>query len=258
MKTILTILLTFFSITIRTNTQPSSGPYPVPSTSSGPSSLATNVVSGIGITNATIINAFITNSVFAGNGGNITNLNASNIMSGTLLLGQLPSAVVTNFSTTPTFIVATFIQTNTDHNYIMANEGKLFGTNINGTFSLGDGSLMVSQKVFATNGFNSLSSAPGFTGNGSGLNNVTASALSIYRAGTTNIANLTVGQTVQVLFNTPFPPNTTYALSTAITSPEATAASVNCTLLTTNGFLETVVGLSTGTFTNTYIGIPYQ
>ena len=58
----------------------------------GNAALATNVVSGIAITNA-----FITNSVFAGNGGGLTNLNASQL-SGTIALAQLPAAVVTNSS----------------------------------------------------------------------------------------------------------------------------------------------------------------
>lgn len=57
----------------------------------GNAALATNVVSGINITNA-----FITNSVFAGNGGGLTNLNASQLAGGTIPLAQLPGAVVTN------------------------------------------------------------------------------------------------------------------------------------------------------------------
>ena len=57
----------------------------------GIAALASNVVSGISITNA-----FITNSVFAGNGGSLTNLNASHLASGTIPLAQLPGSVVTN------------------------------------------------------------------------------------------------------------------------------------------------------------------
>lgn len=56
--------------------------------------LASNVVSGISITNA-----FLTNGVFAGNGAGLTNLNAANLASGTLALSQLPTAVVTNGAT---------------------------------------------------------------------------------------------------------------------------------------------------------------
>jgi hypothetical protein len=58
----------------------------------GNAALATNVVAGIAITNA-----FITNSVFAGNGAGLTNLNASQL-SGTITLAQLPAAVLTNNS----------------------------------------------------------------------------------------------------------------------------------------------------------------
>ena len=50
----------------------------------GNAALASNVVSGISITNA-----FITNSIFAGNGASVTNLNANNLTSGTVPLGQL-------------------------------------------------------------------------------------------------------------------------------------------------------------------------
>jgi hypothetical protein len=46
-------------------------------TNAGTAVLATNVVSGIGITNA-----FVTNSVFAGNGTGLTNLQATNIVGG--------------------------------------------------------------------------------------------------------------------------------------------------------------------------------
>jgi hypothetical protein len=60
----------------------------------GNAALATNVISGIGITNA-----FITNSVFAGNGGGLTNLNATQLSSGTIPLAQLPAAMVTNTET---------------------------------------------------------------------------------------------------------------------------------------------------------------
>jgi hypothetical protein len=65
----------------------------------GNAALASNVVSGIDITNAFITNAVITNSSFAGNGGGLTNLNASQLSGGTIPLAQLPSAVITNNET---------------------------------------------------------------------------------------------------------------------------------------------------------------
>ena len=45
----------------------------------GNAALASNVVSGIAITNA-----FITNSIFSGNGAGVSNLNASKLTSGTV------------------------------------------------------------------------------------------------------------------------------------------------------------------------------
>ena len=59
----------------------------------GNAALATNVVSGIAITNA-----FITNSVFAGNGSGLTNLNAAK-MTGTFTGNVIgPASTATNFS----------------------------------------------------------------------------------------------------------------------------------------------------------------
>jgi YVTN family beta-propeller protein len=63
----------------------------------GRAALASNVVAGI-----TITNAFITNSVFAGNGAGLTNLNASQFSSGSIPLAELPAAVITNNSATLT------------------------------------------------------------------------------------------------------------------------------------------------------------
>jgi len=61
----------------------------------GNAALASNVVSGIAITNA-----FITNSVFAGNGGGLTNLSVpATSLTGTIPLTQLPGAVLTNNQT---------------------------------------------------------------------------------------------------------------------------------------------------------------
>jgi len=61
-----------------------------------PASVITNGASGV-----TLTNAFLTNSVFAGSGAGLTNLNASTITSGILPLTQLPAAVVTNNESNP-------------------------------------------------------------------------------------------------------------------------------------------------------------
>ena len=87
----------------------------------GSAALASNVVAGIAITNA-----FITNSVFAGNGGGLTNLNASQLAGGTIPLAQLPAAVVTNNET---------------------------GVNISGAFS-GNGANVTNVNAAALNGLN--------------------------------------------------------------------------------------------------------
>ena len=60
------------------------------SANGGNAALATNVVAGLSITNA-----FITNSVFAGDGGGLTNLNAAQL-TGTIPLARLPASVLTN------------------------------------------------------------------------------------------------------------------------------------------------------------------
>ena len=60
----------------------------------GNAALASNVVSGISITNA-----FITNSVFAGNGGGLTNLNASQLAGGTVPTSVLPGFQGINYQT---------------------------------------------------------------------------------------------------------------------------------------------------------------
>jgi hypothetical protein len=64
----------------------------------GNARLASNVVNGIALTNAFLTNALITNSVFAGDGGGLTNLNASQLSSGVIPLAQLPGTVVTNLN----------------------------------------------------------------------------------------------------------------------------------------------------------------
>lgn len=82
----------------------------VTATTAATATLASNLVSG-----ASILNAFITNSTFAGNGGGLTNLNASQLhgsvpsasltsvpaasLTGTVPLAELPSAILTNKET---------------------------------------------------------------------------------------------------------------------------------------------------------------
>ena len=67
----------------------------------GNAALASNLVSGIAITNA-----FITNSVFAGNGANVTNVNANNLSTGTVPLARL-SGITSNQLDAATWQLAT-------------------------------------------------------------------------------------------------------------------------------------------------------
>lgn len=98
-----------------------------------------------------------------------------------------------------------------------------------------------------------------FNGNGAGLTNLNDSAID-YRAGFTNINNLALGTTVQIVFSSPFPPaiGAQYSITGSFITTPATAAAISFSNLTTNGCLETITGLSTGSETNTFYAIPYQ
>ncbi len=92
----------------------------------GNAALASNVVSGIAITNASITNAVITNSTFTGNGNGLTNLDATQLSSGVIPLARLPVSVVTGGET---------------------------GVTLSGTFS-GNGAGLTGVNAAALNGFN--------------------------------------------------------------------------------------------------------
>jgi hypothetical protein len=111
----------------------------------GCAALATNVVSGISITNA-----FITNSVFAGNGGGLTNLNA------TQLTGTVPLANLSGITGSQLDAAAWQLATN-------LNGGRAaLATNVVAGLSI--------TNAFITNSV--------FAGNGGGLTNLNASQLS--------------------------------------------------------------------------------
>jgi len=114
--------------------------------------LATNVVSGIAITNA-----FITNSVFAGNGGALTNLTAG------ALTGTIPSALLSNLTS----------------NQLTAATWQL-ATNLNGGYAAL--ATNVVSGIAITNAFITNST---FAGNGGGLTNLIPANLS---AGTAAIS----------------------------------------------------------------------
>ena len=95
----------------------------------GSAALASNVVAGIAITNA-----FITNSVFAGNGGGLTNLNASQLTS----IGNTSAGATNNFFIGTSGNSATSGQGNTAVGLqaFQADTGGSFNT-VNGYQALG-------------------------------------------------------------------------------------------------------------------------
>jgi len=117
----------------------------------GNAALATNVVSGINITNA-----FIANSIFAGNGAGLTNFNATN------LVGTIPNG---RLSTNVALLNGTNLFTGTNH---------------------------FAGVTILTNGNNIVNGT--FAGNGGGLTNVNAAALggigptSVWQLGGNNVA----------------------------------------------------------------------
>jgi hypothetical protein len=86
----------------------------------GNAALASNLVAGIGITNA-----FITNSIYAGNGGGLTNLNASKLTSigntnvgaaGNFFVGPAGNSTVSGFNNTATGVHALAADINGNNN----------------------------------------------------------------------------------------------------------------------------------------------
>ncbi len=120
-------------------------------TTANTAELASNVVSGIRITNA-----FITNSIFAGNGGGLTNLNPANLSSGTAAINISGNAATATSATTAgsatTAVIATTATT--------ANTAELASNVVSG--------------INITNAYITNST---FAGNGGGLTNLSASQL---------------------------------------------------------------------------------
>jgi hypothetical protein len=166
----------------------------------GSAALASNVISGIAITNASLTNALITNSTFAGNGNGLTNLDATQLSSGVIPLPRLPGAVITNNDTSSVNLIGTFsgngaglTALNADNlstgtvplaqlSGITSNQLAVatwqMATNLNG----GNAALAsnVVSAIAITNAFitNALITNSTFAGNGNGLTNLDATQLS--------------------------------------------------------------------------------
>ena len=134
----------------------------------GPASLASNVVAGLSITNA-----MITNSIYAGDGGGLTNLRAT-ALAGTVALAQLPSAVVTN-----TRSGVTLNGTFSGNGLGLTN---LSAANLTGTLGLAQIPTLV-----VTNNKTGVTLTGTFSGNGAGLTNLNAANLA---GGTLALARL--------------------------------------------------------------------
>jgi formylglycine-generating enzyme required for sulfatase activity len=144
----------------------------------GNAALATNVVSGIGITNA-----FITNSVFAGDGGGLTKLNASQLSSGVLPLRQLPAGVVTN-NQSGVSLNGTFTGNGGGLTSLNVNASQLSGTIVN--------SQLASSSITVTAGTGLSGGGPVPLGGSTALSN--AGVLSV--TGNSDITAHTVGGAV--------------------------------------------------------------
>jgi hypothetical protein len=112
---------------------------------------------------------------FTGNGSGLTNLNASQLAAGTVPLGQLPGAVVTNNATS---VALTGAFTGNGNGLTNLNASQLAA----GTVPLGQ-----LPGAVVTNNAISVALTGAFTGNGNGLTNLSASQLA---AGTVPLAQL--------------------------------------------------------------------
>jgi hypothetical protein len=119
----------------------------------GNAALASNVVSGITVTNPFITNAVITNSVYGGDGGGLTNLNASQLASGVIPLAQLPGAVVTNNNSTSVLLAGNFSGSFTGDgaNVANVNAATLGGLNASGFWQVGGNNVVPGQILGSTN-----------------------------------------------------------------------------------------------------------
>jgi hypothetical protein len=187
----------------------------------GNAALASNVVSGISITNA-----FITNSVFAGDGSGLTNLNAAQLTGGVIPLAQLPAAVVTNNNGTSVNLTGTFT----------GNGSNLTSLNASQLASIGN------TNGGVVNFF--IGSAGNSTTSGSGNLAFAGNSLEFDVAGSQNAA---FGNGA-LEFNTAGSANAAFgsqALGANTTGSDNTAMGVHALEISTNGSDNTAIGSQT-------------
>jgi hypothetical protein len=158
----------------------------------GNAALASNVVAGV-----TLTNAFITNSVFAGNGGGLSNLNASRLTSigntnagagGNFFTGPAGNSTMSGFNNTATGVHALAANTNGNNN--TADGYYALAANTSGNNNTASGY----YALFAnTNGNNNTASGlDALYANTSGGNN-TASGYYALFANTSGFGNTAIG-----------------------------------------------------------------
>ena len=129
----------------------------------GNAALATNVVAGISIANAFITNAFITNSVFAGNGAGLINLAYANLTGAPVIPSTVGfvTAAITNGLATTNFVLAQGYLTSADGGNAALATNVVAGISITAPFIT---NAIITNSVFS--------------GDGAGLTNIPASAVS--------------------------------------------------------------------------------
>ena len=131
-------------------------------------------------------NNTLTAGVFSGNGSALTNLNASNISSGTINDAYLPATISSDITGTASFINVTANNTNNEQVYL------LFADGTSGSQGAETDSLL------NYNPSTDLLTAGSFSGSGSSLtflnaNNIASGTLAIARGGTNSNATPTAG-----------------------------------------------------------------
>jgi hypothetical protein len=156
----------------------------------GNAALASNVVSGLGLTNAYITNALITNSTFAGNGNGLTNLNASHLASGVVPTNVLPGFQPPNYNT-----ISGGFSNKVSGFGVFIGGGGYDGTNYDGNSAEAAGSTIVgglgnsipSTGPYAFIGGGSGNTASGFVATvGGGEGNTASSAFATLAGGLSN------------------------------------------------------------------------